>query len=189
LEFGARDPAIERWRTAGYTVGLLAAEALASEQPPSSGERGAATSVDQPSSEARGHAGGNADETSASSGAAGATKKGAAAEVALPSEEKKPSATASASPEAADSVGSNDAARRDAAPYRWSLAAGGSLGQGLDSIRAGGFLRASRAFEGPFATAALSYSVDAQPSHDISAQWLTVSAGAGYEVTTPWFAL
>jgi hypothetical protein len=189
LEFGARDPAIERWRTAGYTVGLLAAEALASEQPPSSGERGAASSRDQPASETRGQTGGDTDTGKDSSGAVEAAKKSAVVEGASTPDEKAPSATASEPPGAADSVQPRAAAHRDAEPYRWSLAGGGSLGQGLDSIRGGGFLRASRAFEGPFATVALAYSVDTQPSQGVSAQWFTVSAGGGYEVTTPWFVL
>jgi hypothetical protein len=188
LEFGARDPVIERWRTAGYTVGLLAAEALASEPPPVSGERGAASSRDQPSSETRGN-GVDGDTGKESNARDDAAKKRAAVGVASPPEAEKPSATASDTSQAADSVETRGAARRHAAPYRWSLAAGGILGQGLDSIRAGGFLRARRAFEGPFATVALSYSADTERTQDVSATWFTVSAGGGYEVTTPWFAL
>src|ERR1700742_3297802 len=34
LEFSARDPALEKWRTVGYTVGSLASEALAAKEHP-----------------------------------------------------------------------------------------------------------------------------------------------------------
>ena len=189
LEFGARDLTIERWRTAGYTVGLLAAEALMSEQQPTGEKTPPPSSRGESSSETHEQNRSEAGAPTEANGAAEAAKKSVAAEVASRPETEKPIAPAADPHQAPDSVKTRNDADRDTVPYRWSLAAGGSIGQGLDSIRAGGFLRARRAFAGPFATVAVAYSVDMQPIQDVSARWFTVSAGGGYEVTTSWFAL
>jgi hypothetical protein len=189
LEFGARDPAIERWRTAGYTVGLLAAEALTSEQPHAA--EAAAAASGSSSTEAR-----ERNEAEATDKAAGSetarenTTPSPSPVAATPSPPAKAAAAAEPAPQGADSTPEAKATPGGGTrSHRWSIAAGGAIGPGLTSIRGGGFLRVSRAFAGPFATVALAYTIDSRDSQDVSAQWFVVSAGGGYELTTPWFAL
>ena len=195
LQFGAADPQIERWRTAGYTVGLLAAEALTG--------RAGRTASENASAEARLPASAEPREASpgeiparATTGATtdGATDKPRAAP-ASPPEATKPVSPPVSAPTATAGTAVTNVDRDHEAPvggapsYRWWLAAGGVLGGGLDSVRGGGFLRAGRAFAGSFATAALAYSASPRDSLGLSAEWVTLSAGVGHEFTTPWFAV
>jgi hypothetical protein len=172
LEFTASDPVLERWRAAGYTVGVLAAENLAAEQ-------AASPAGDQPPS------------TAAAAGTAGAPSSAAETGVApAPAPSKPP-------PSAAEDVPRSGAApapaevggRSHSVEYRWSFAAGAALGTGLNEMRSGAVLRVSRSFAGPFATGAAAYTVAGRDDRGISGHWITLSAGGGYEIPTPWFSV
>jgi hypothetical protein len=189
LRFAASDPLLERWRTAGYTVGVLAAEALASRGAPNAGESASTGTRAAAPSEAPAAAAG---DTAGKATTAAPTDAAARSEDVAPAPASvKPTSPPPAAPvvAAATADGVHDVPASPARPYLWWLAVGGFLGGGLDTLRGGGVLRAARAFEGPFATAALSYSGSPRDGLGLSAEWFTLSAGAGYEFPTRWFSL
>ncbi len=185
LEFGRGDPVFERWRTVGYTVGLLAAEAMGIEKDAvKPGEKDAARSSEKASRTDSEEGAVRASGAGSAEGGPASAAKGEPRDLQASSEPvRSEDPSRSGEPDSPPAVDTTPlGAIAPAASYRWWLAAGASLGPALSghSVRGGGFLRASRAFNGPFATIALGYSIDPRDDRGLSAYRIVPSAGAGY---------
>lgn len=186
LEFSPRDPAVEKWKTVGYTVGSLASEALVAKGNPGRNdanavpESGAAT-------EAAGVRGDTSDTGGGDkrgAGAPGERRENDGASATAATVQEKPAQARSAAepglaPNARDTGAQSRPSELEARP--WAIDAAVLLGPGLGPVRVGGSLRVSRSFHGPFATAASAYSYELPDSHDVSAKRFALSAGGGYE--------
>jgi hypothetical protein len=170
LEFEAADATLEKWRSVGYAVGSLASEASAGrgESAAESAERGKGPAETAPS--------GPAAEAALTTSASGPTTK---------AEGDAPRAASSGS-ERTHTMSAVDESRRQGTTFGtapWSAEVGALLGTAITggAPRAGGFLRMNRSFDGPLATAAFSYSVRGGDEHGVSARFLAVSLGGGWE--------
>jgi hypothetical protein len=173
LAFESDTPIVERWRTAGYTVGVLGSEAIRMEtarRADDGSTPAAATSADRA----------GATETKNATATVGADQ--------TPAETPPPASPPNASSSQSGATSPTTETSRDGHASssghggQWWFAGGGVLGPGLDTVRAGGFVRAGRAFGHPFATIGLVYSVDPADGKGLSAQRFSASAGGGYEV-------
>ena len=183
LEFSSRDPAVEKWKTVGYTVGSLASEALAAKGNPEREDANAAPES-RAAAEAAGVRGDASDE-GGDKGAGGASDQhrendgtGAATVQEKPAEARRAAEPGLAS-NARDTGAQSRPSELEARP--WALDAAVLLGPGLGPVRVGGSLRVNRSFHGPFATAASAYSYELPDSRNVSAQRFALSAGGGYE--------
>lgn len=165
LEFSSRDPAMEKWRTVGYTVGSLAGEALAADVPRADGSD-------------KGEQQSSAGESEQEKRANG-TSAAAAAEPGKSASPQSVVTEAAAAPSVRDAGAVSEPVELDAGA--WSLAAAALVGPGVGPVRVGGSLRVNRAFHGPYATAAGTYAIDVADSRHVSAQRFALSAGGGYE--------
>lgn len=170
LEFEATDATVERWRSVGYAVGTLASEAaVARGESAEPADRGKAPSEAAPKGT---EAPASATTTSASGPATRA--EGDAARARSSGSERTLTAAAADEP------------RGPGTTFRmapWSAEAGALLGTAITGggPRAGAFVRGNRAFDGPFATAAFSYSLRGADEQGVSAHFIAMSLGGGWE--------
>jgi hypothetical protein len=179
LEFGASDVTLEKWRSVGYAIGTLGGEVIASR------------------SESTGRAESGHTEGAGEQKATGAKpdRQDASPRSSPQASPKESSTPKRAPPKDAESVPTSAAASaepsRPSSPRTlspWSAEAGAFLSPS-SPLAIGAFARASRAFDGPFVTLGVSYSVRGEDARGVSVHAVTPSAGAGWEFSaTSWLS-
>ena len=182
LAFSPGSPPVERWRAVGYAIGILATEDMTREQ--SAAARETATSPEGTSSTGSAPTSASTPPTAAATPAPPAESATRAAEdstkppespaPAPPEDTRASSASATTPPSVADEV--------ERVPPRWWIAGGGTLGPGLEALRAGFFVRAARSFGHPFAAVAAGYSLEPTDSTGLFVGRVAMSLGGGYEI-------
>jgi len=178
IDFAPRDALVERWRAAGYAAGTLASLLIKrhAKGPP----------AEAPSIEEKGAASPAGSDTAAPSSPAASATTPAASESkpATPKPVTKPAAPVSAP--AAPPRPNADEGRNVREPGRrgfwtWAFDAAATVGPGFSSNapRIGGFVRATRAFGGPFVTASVGYSAERAGTAPFTSRWLSPALGAG----------
>lgn len=185
LDFSARDPARERWRSVGLVLATLvgeveAARAESQEQAPSGGATGIPSPSESPA------------QTSASPPAPAATPQPAAA----PRQSGSAKPTATAEPQRQDESEASSRAERGSPPAPSApelpvirpttfVAAGVLAGSGadLDPLRWGGGLRGGWiSASGWVLSAAGDYSHSELQQNTLEVDWFRIAAGAGYRL-------